>query len=307
MKPLLFLSSSFLKVTICGLLFRFGIKIGLFPMKHFYLTFLGLFLSLLLPITVSGKEVNQSDEKSSIKITAPNSATVWIVSKGAELKWNTVNIPEDKTLQFYLFRDELVVQELGIFKNKKFIENISLNRSLAAGNNYRVIAIELFPKNKLSIAKFATPLFTIKKDAPRNNPIQSTATKTKSSEAVSAAPSLRDSFDGRKINYVDELSVSSEAINIMLWDHGRVDGDIVSIYLNGEAIVSKYALTYQKKKFSIQLDKSKKNDLFLYAHNLGKSPPNTVSIEISDGSSSKNIILNSDLKSCEAVTIKVEN
>ncbi len=262
----------------------------------------------MLPIIGMGKGFSQSDEKSSIKITSPNSATVWVVSKGAELSWNTVNIPEEKTLQFYLFRDELVVQELGIFKNKKFIENISLNRSLAAGNNYRVIAIELFPENKLSVAKYATPLFTIKKEAPRQNPIiNTTTTSTANSDNVAAKPSIRDSFDGRKINYVDEILVSSEDITIMLWDHGRADGDIVSIYLNGEAIVSKYGLTYQKKKFSVQLDKSKKNDLFLYAHNLGTSPPNTVSIEISDGSSSKNIILNSDLKSCEAVTIKVEN
>ena len=268
--------------------------------------YLGIFI--MLPLLGMGKGFSQSDEKSSIKITSPNSSTVWVVSEGAELAWNTVNIPEDKTLQFYLFRDELVVQELGIFKNKKFIENISLNRSLAAGNNYRVIAIELFPENKLSVAKYATPLFTIKKEAPRQNPIINTTTSSSaSSAALATKPNLRDSFNGRNINYVDEILVSSEDITIMLWDHGRVDGDIVSIYLNGEAIVSKYALTYQKKKFSMQLDKSKKNDLFLYAHNLGASPPNTVSIEISDGSSSKNIILNSDLKSCEAVTIKVEN
>ncbi len=261
----------------------------------------------MLPIFGMGKGFSQSDEKSSIKITSPNSATVWVISSGAELAWNTVNIPEDKTLQFYLFQDELVVQELGIFKNKKFVKNIDLKRSLAAGNNYRVIAIELFPVNKLSVAKYATPLFTIKKDTPRNTQLQNVSIQNTPSEASSTTPGLRDSFDGRKINYVDELIVSNKDIHIMLWDHGRVDGDIVSIYLNGEAIVSKYALTYQKKKFSIQLDKSKKNDLFLYAHNLGTSPPNTVSIEISDGSSSKNIILNSDLKSCEAVTIKVEN
>jgi len=80
----------------------------------------------------------------------------------------------------------------------------------------------------------------------------------------------------------------------------------VSIYLNGEAVVSRHSLTYRKKHFELVLDAARKNDLFLYAHNLGIYPPNTVSIEIVDGDSSENIILNSDLKSCEAMLISVK-
>jgi len=120
-------------------------------------------------MTILSMGVCQFSKKSSIKITSPNSSTVWTIPNKAALSWETMNIPEDKTIQFYLFKGELVVQELGIFKNNKFVDGIELNKSLASGNNYRVIGIELFPDNKLSIAKFATPLFTIKK-APRKKP-----------------------------------------------------------------------------------------------------------------------------------------
>ena len=72
-----------------------------------------------------------------------------------------------------------------------------------------------------------------------------------------------------------------------------MDGDIVSIYLNGVAVVSKHYLTYRNKTFEVKLDPTKPNDLFLYAHNLGKSPPNTVAIEMKDGAVSEKIILNS--------------
>lgn len=113
-------------------------------------------------------------------------------------------------------------------------------------------------------------------------------------------------FDGRKITYVKELAFKNEKIKISVWDHGRQDGDIVSIYLNGFTVISKHLLTYSKKPIEITLDPSKKNDLFLYAHNLGEYAPNTVAIEISDGKTSENIILNSDLKSCEAVMISVQ-
>lgn len=240
---------------------------------------------------------DQSYLKTEIKITFPNSQSVWTAPGKVKLEWTTKNIPAEKTIKFYLSKDDTVVQELGIFSNTGFMHEVSLDRGLSAGDNYRVFGIELFPDDKYSIAKYTTSLFTIKK-APRKEKVVV--------EPKVEKPVVRQSFDGRNINYVNELTVGSEEIRISLWDHGRKDGDIVSIYLNGEAIVSKYYLEYQKKVFDIKLDPAKPNDLFLYAHNLGQFPPNTVSIEITDGQVAENIILNSDLKSCEAVLINVK-
>ncbi|WP_422079991.1 hypothetical protein [Ulvibacterium sp.] len=238
--------------------------------------------------------------KTAIKITYPHSQTIWTTADTVTLKWTTRNIERDKTIKFYLSKDDMVVQELGVFENSEYAEGIILHRGLPAGDNYRVIGIELFPDDKYSIAKYATAFFTIKK-APR--PTKRVAPKPVEKPAK---PVVRNTFEGRKLTYVKELTVKGKEIRINLWDHGRKDGDIVSIYLNGEAVVSEYYLEYRKKTFEVQLDPSKPNDLFLYAHNLGKFPPNTVSIEILDGTDSENIVLNSDLKSCEAVLINVE-
>ncbi|MBM1107283.1 hypothetical protein JQC67_14100 [Aurantibacter crassamenti] len=235
--------------------------------------------------------------KTAIKINYPTTGTVWKAPSPVELKWDSKNIPSDKTIKFYLSKDDMVVQELGIFKNNGFVNNIILDSGLQDGDNYRVIGIELFPDDKFSIAKFATPFFTIKKLPRPEKP---------KSETIVEEPKIRDTFDGRKLTYVNEMSVVSDKINIYIWDHSRKDGDIVSIYLNGEAVISKYSLEYYKKKVELTLDPTKSNDLFLYAHNLGKFPPNTVSIEITDGKTSENIVLNSDLKSCEAVLINVK-
>lgn len=264
------------------------------------------FVVLLFPFTMlQASKINtpipcsdQSYLKTAIEITYPNSNTVWTSPGKVKLEWITKNIPANKTIKFYLSKDDMVVQELGIFDNTSFIYDIALDRGLTTGDNYRVFGIELFPEDKFSIAKYVTSTFTIEK-APREP-------KVIAKVPVEEKPQIRENFDGRTINYVNELSVESENITISLWDHGRKDGDIVSIYLNGEAIVSKYLLEYQKKVFELQLDASKANDLFLYAHNLGQFPPNTVSIEITDGKVSENIVLNSDLKSCEAVLINVK-
>ncbi|NNJ89848.1 MAG: hypothetical protein HKP53_10625 [Eudoraea sp.] len=300
--------------------------------------------------------------RSGLEITYPTNGTMWTIPDPGTIEWTTSNLPSEKTIKFYLLKDNTVIQELGTFKNTQIAGGIKLNRTLPNGNNYRIMGIELFPTDKFYTAKFATPYFTINKRAVDIAPpsedivvvqeeIVPVPDEPQSEEIIAplpqeeepAAPELevvaeveeqqvtpaieivepviveeeipekpveiekRTDFDGRSITYVKELEVNNKIVQINLWDHGRQDGDIVSIYLNGIAIVSEYNLTYQKKGFELKLDPTEPNDLFLYAHNLGRFPPNTVSIEIIDGDNSENIILNSDLSRCEAVLINVKD
>ncbi|WP_297766233.1 hypothetical protein [uncultured Muriicola sp.] len=302
--------------------------------------------------------------RSGLEITFPTNGTVWTIPDPGSIEWTTSNLPPEKTIKFYLLKNNTVIQELGTYKNTKLAGGIKLNKTLPNGNNYRIMGIELFPTDKFYTAKFATPYFTINKRNPDATPppeliavveeeVVPIPDEPKPLEIVEPAPpkeepsapeeeiiveaeevveqeetpvveivepvvikeevpekpveiEKRTDFDGRTITYVKELEVNNKIIQINLWDHGRQDGDIVSIYLNGFAIVSQYNLTYQKKGFELKLDPTQANDLFLYAHNLGKFPPNTVSIEIIDGDNSENIILNSDLSRCEAVLINVK-
>ncbi len=302
--------------------------------------------------------------RSGLEITFPTNGTIWTIPDPGSIKWTTSNIPEEKTIKFYLLKNNTVIQDLGTYKNTQLVGGIKLNKTLPNGTNYRIMGIELFPTDKFYTAKFATPYFTINKRDPDTAPPPEILVVTeeesapipadpKPEEIIASPPPAeapatpeevkvveveqkvvkqeeapvleviepvsldeeipvkpvevekRTDFDGRTITYVKELEVNNKIIQINLWDHGRQDGDIVSIYLNGIAIVSQYNLTYQKKGFELTLDPTQPNDLFLYAHNLGKFPPNTVSIEIIDGVNSENIILNSDLSRCEAVLINV--
>lgn len=239
--------------------------------------------------------------KSTIEISDPAQGTVWNVSETAKIEWTTANIDSAKSIRFFLAKDDMVVQELGSFKNNSLAEGIALAKNVGSGDQYQVVGIELFPDNKFQVAKYATSYFSIR------NPIADARKKIALAKRSGTEEDIsRNEFEGRKISYIKELSFTNENISVSLWDHGRQDGDIVSIYLNGKTVVSKYHLTYSRKKVSFKLDTDKTNDLFLYAHNLGTAPPNTVSIELTDGSTSEKIILNSDLKSCEAVQIKVK-
>lgn len=243
--------------------------------------------------------------KSKIEISDPNPNTVWTVSETAKIEWTTANIDATKSIRFFLAKDDMVVQELGSFKNNSLAEGIKLAKNVGSGDQYQVVGIELFPDDKYRIAKYATSYFSIRNPAADKRKAAALAKRENSTKNSEDIP-LKNEFEGRKISYVEELSFANENITVSLWDHGRQDGDIVSIYLNGETVVSKHLLTYSRKKVSFKLDLSRTNELFLYAHNLGSAPPNTVSIELTDGSTSEKIILNSDLKSCEAVKIKVQ-
>ncbi|SNR27490.1 hypothetical protein SAMN04488009_0652 [Maribacter sedimenticola] len=281
--------------------------------------------------SISFGQDNASTQNSIINFSQPNSSTVWNIPNKVALEWNTVNIDTSKAIRFFLVRNEMVVQELGTFKNDGFEEGIELAKNIGSGNRYQVVAIELFPDNKFKIAKKVTPFFTItnaasderkkKQQLANANPVPVKNVKNKKNSSntetvvnitpepapqIKKEPILRESFEGRKISYTKKFEFDSENIIVKIWDHGRQDGDIVSIYLNGVSVVSKYYLTYFKQAFNIKLNPDKPNDLFLYAHNLGSSPPNTVSLEISDGKKAENIILNSDLQSCEAVLISVK-
>ncbi|MFX0555652.1 hypothetical protein ACOCEA_02580 [Maribacter sp. CXY002] len=271
-------------------------------------------------------------EKSSIKIIDPVQGTVWNIPEKVSLEWKTGNIDASKSIRFFLVRNEMVVQELGSFKNTGTASDIELAKNIGSGDKYQVVGIELFPDDKYQIAKFVTPFFSIVNKASderkkihaltqvekadqssiKKKPKKKKVRREKDGVAVvtktiTEAPTstIRQEFEGRKISYTKELSFDNEEITVKIWDHGRQDGDIVSIYLNGNSVVNKHYLTYWKREFKMVLNTNKSNDLFLYAHNLGDSPPNTVAIEISDGSKSENIVLNSDLKSCEAVMISV--
>ncbi|HET8736042.1 MAG TPA: hypothetical protein VFM69_05565 [Pricia sp.] len=256
--------------------------------------------------------------KSSIEISDPAHGTVWTVSEPAKIQWETKNIATSKSIRFFLAKDDMVVQELGSFKNNSLAEGIELAKNVGSGERYQVVGIELFPDNKFQVAKYATSYFSIRNPVADARKKAALAKRSGSdggkgdphgqsrSDDLNKNSPARKEFEGRKISYIKELSFTNEEVSVSLWDHGRQDGDIISIYLNGETVVSKHHLTYRRKKVDFKLDASKPNDLFLYAHNLGNAPPNTVSIELTDGATSEKIILNSDLKSCEAVQIRVK-
>ncbi len=66
------------------------------------------------------------------------------------------------------------------------------------------------------------------------------------------------------------------------WDDGIVDGDVVSILVNGKEILTNYTLTGDRKRIVIPLPKNS-NTITILAGDEGEHPPNTAQMVLMDG------------------------
>lgn len=114
-------------------------------------------------------------------------------------------------------------------------------------------------------------------------------------------------FNGRNNNVLGTVNLSSRNVTISVWDHGTIDGDIVSIYINGEIVIAERTLEGPQNKYSVTttLDYNGYNYLLLYAHNEGSVSPNTCTFSIYDGVSSEEFTLESNLEENGAVDLIV--
>lgn len=108
--------------------------------------------------------------------------------------------------------------------------------------------------------------------------------------------------NGRKYKVQQSVTVESDKVKIQVYDKNRVDGDIVSIYLNGEVLVENFEVTKEKKEITITL-KTGSNTLVMYALNAGRIPPNTAAIAVNTKGKYKISTLVSDFKTSGALEL----
>ncbi len=116
-------------------------------------------------------------------------------------------------------------------------------------------------------------------------------------------PIILKELEGRKVKKGRIVNVTSDEITITVYDNNKIDGDSISLYYGDSCIVSNYSLTGKKKSFKIKIDKNHPKQLILYAVNQGSQPPNTAAVQIKDGRHKIDIVLSSDMKSCDAVVL----
>ena len=108
--------------------------------------------------------------------------------------------------------------------------------------------------------------------------------------------------DRELVNSGEIFTVNEEKVTITLFDHKRIDNDIVTIYLNDNVVIDQLKLKRKKKRFKALL-KPGVNTIRLHAGNLGEVSPNTAAVIIKSGDKVIEQILTSDLDQSEYFTI----
>ena len=110
----------------------------------------------------------------------------------------------------------------------------------------------------------------------------------------------------RKIEKIRDISFSSDSLLLSFYDNGTIDGDTISMVLNGKIIAEKIKLTTNAFRITIPT-KINQNDslmLIMHAESLGLIPPNTGLLIIQDGATRHEIRFEGDLQKSSAIMLR---
>ena len=170
-----------------------------------------------------------------------------------------------------------------------------------------------------------------KTSIPKSNPTStptSTTTSTTASASASAKTSMiekkpavlvaekpiiqsdiikiNEDFKKRKLVVSKQIVVSSDSVRLSFYDNAEIDGDSISVFLNGKLVIAHQLLTERAFNVYVQLDSNKEvNEVSMFAENLGKYPPNTALMVISDGDKRYETFMSSDFQGNATIRLKV--
>lgn len=117
----------------------------------------------------------------------------------------------------------------------------------------------------------------------------------KSSEAVTTVvskkveplklPSIEEKYVARQKVFIQEIEMAGDSIELKFYDNAEVDGDSISLFLNGKLIFEHIRLTASAYSIKLSIyELNQENELVMVAENMGSIPPNTsYMVAISNG------------------------
>jgi hypothetical protein len=150
----------------------------------------------------------------------------------------------------------------------------------------------------------AAPVFT--QDAVTSVlPKDSLDKKTADEERKKALENLVQSFEQRKTILSKEIEVESDSIRISYYDNGDIDGDSISVFVNKVPVLTHQLLSDRALNMYMAIDGTHPvTEISMYAENLGKFPPNTALMIITDGDKRHEVFLSSSLTQNAVVRIR---
>lgn len=174
------------------------------------------------------------------------------------------------------------------------------------------VVVTILPANKTiqpeliqKQADSKKPGSSIAIETPKVN--KAAVVEPKSIEQV--APGVQEGaadINKRTISSTQSVFFQSDSLVLTLYDNGYVDGDTVSVVMNGNVIFSKQGLSTRPVSKTIHIDKNTPDSILLvmYAENLGSIPPNTGLLVVHDGEAIYDVRFSADLSTNAAIILR---
>jgi hypothetical protein len=116
-------------------------------------------------------------------------------------------------------------------------------------------------------------------------------------EKKPAGPPAATEIAKRSLETIRTVTIARDSLVFSLYDNGAVDGDTVSVLLNGQVIMPRVGLLERATNKTIYLtpDMGDSISVVMYAENLGSIPPNTGLLVIREGEKIYEIRFSGDL------------
>lgn len=116
---------------------------------------------------------------------------------------------------------------------------------------------------------------------------------------------LVDEFSKRNTIYEKDIIVYDDSILVSFYDNGDVDDDTISVFLNKKPVLIRRGLSARALNIYIGLDSTRDvHELSMFADNLGKFPPNTALMVISDRQKRYELYLSASLKQNASIRLR---
>lgn len=147
------------------------------------------------------------------------------------------------------------------------------------------------------------------KKLPAPQTVKSEPAREKQPDVIKAKPvsiaNAATDINNRKVETIESVYYKSDSLELTLYDNGEVDGDTVSVIMNGEVIMPRVGLSTNAvhKKIST-VNTGDSIQLIMYAENLGKLAPNTGLLIVYDGTNRYEIRFSGDYKKNAAIVFR---
>ncbi|HKO80013.1 MAG TPA: hypothetical protein VJU78_06455 [Chitinophagaceae bacterium] len=211
----------------------------------------------------------------------------------------TTPVSEEAVAFTGIKKSDLPASNLPVEQKKNVTGNIPKPEVKNQGANVKV---------NEAVAVISEPKTEIKKTDPAI--IAKSNEETKIINKDISRPEVKSSFAAafvqqRKTVAPQILEFKSDSLELKLYDNGEIDGDTVSILLNGEILLAKQGLKTSAIKKTIYIQPgSDEITLVLYAENLGKYPPNTGLLVVHDGEDMYQVRFSADLQQNAAIVLR---